>query len=759
MKKLCTIIFVLSVLSVSGQNIENQSENKFEGLHPIYQSDAYTIYPNGVVQGKNEVACFGDSVVLSSFEKRSWHRNKDLSGYPSFSAPNTISNALYSMAVEELDNLIEADSTWRTGKWWGGVWTRDVSYSTFLALAYMQPDVTHISLMKKVANGMILEDTGTGGSWPCSTDRVVWAIAAWQLYLVTGDNDWLRQSYAIISKTLLQDAATVYDSATGLYRGESTFLDWREETYPRWMQPADISQSECLGTNALYFKSLSIASEMASLLKDPASAQQFAAMAQGVKEAINTHLWIEEKGYYGQYLYGRTHLILSPRSETLGESLCILFGIADSARAQRIVSSVALTPLGTPCIYPEIPNIYPYHNNAVWPFVQAYWTQASAVAGNAQSVNHGIAAIYRAAALFATNQENFVAANGDYHTAMNSPNMLWSIAGSLSIAHTLFAGIHFSTLGIEFHPFIPQEWSGTYRVNHFKYRKADLEIIVEGFGDGIKEFYLDGKRTFSPVFSASKKGRHTVRIVMNGSFSAPQKINEAPVVTSPETVPEVFLESTVRLAWRQVPDVARYKVLKDGKVIAIQEERIINANRLDIPDDNHYVEYQIVAIDGFGVEGFASEPLCCYDLDEQQLFDMTSFAPAVHFAPCKGWTGNGCVEIATSINNRIEMTVSVPAEGDYLVDFRYANGSGDLLGYNMCCNRTLIVNGSKAGQMVFPQRGLDLWQLWGWSNSKRVHLQKGENQLILNFGDENVNMNKDGINCAMLDQLRVIRLP
>lgn len=52
----------------------------------------------------------------------------------------------------------------------------------------------------------------------------------------------------------------------------------------------------------------------------------------------------------------------------------------------------------------------------------------------------------------------------------------------------------------------------------------------------------------------------------------------------------------------------------------------------------------------------------------------------------------------------------------------------------------------------------DEQQLWGWSNSKRVHLQKGENQLILNFSEENVNMNKDDINRAMLDQLRVIRL-
>ena len=66
------------------------------------------------------------------------------------------------------------------------------------------------SLLRKVnKNGRIIQDTGTGGAWPCSTDRMIWAVAAWELYKVTGDKDWLQQAYMII-KTPLTMILIVY---------------------------------------------------------------------------------------------------------------------------------------------------------------------------------------------------------------------------------------------------------------------------------------------------------------------------------------------------------------------------------------------------------------------------------------------------------------------------------------------------------------------------------------------------------------------
>ena len=55
---------------------------------------------------------------------------------------------------------------------------------------------------------------------------------------------------------------------------------------------------------------------------------------------------------------------------------------------------------GISCIYPQIPNIPPYHNNenAVWLFGQSYYALAAAKAGNEEAVMESIAAIYRPAA-------------------------------------------------------------------------------------------------------------------------------------------------------------------------------------------------------------------------------------------------------------------------------------------------------------------------------------------------------------------------
>ena len=744
-KKLSIIIVLMAAVAAMGQDA------------PIYQSEAFTIFPRKVVQAEEHASIVADNAITSTFEKRSWLQKKTQSRYPTFACDIPISVTIYNMAVEEMDNLIEADSTWRTGKLWGGVWTRDVSYSALLGLAYMNPNVTRTSLMKKVRNGRIVQDTGTGGSWPVSTDRVVWTIASWQLYLATGDMQWLKKCYEIVSNTLRQDEAVVYDPVTGLARGESSFLDWREETYPRWMQPADIAMSECLGTNALYFRANQLASRMAQLCGDYDGAAHFTRMADRIKDGINNHLWIEEKGYYGQYLYGRGNLILSPRCETLGEALCILFGIAEPARARRMVSTIGQTPYGTPCISPQIPNIYPYHNNAIWPFVQAYWMDAAATVGNSQAVEHSIAAIYRPAALFATNQENFVALTGDYHTAMNSPCMLWSIAGSINLVHRVLMGITLEEEGISFRPCVPTVWSGKKVLKNFKYRKAVLDITVQGYGNKVSACYLDGRRQAVATLPASLTGRHSVKIVMANEFTTFDIINRQPVATSPET-PRAYLDGSTRLAWTQVPNAKEYKIIRDGKVVTTQPERLVNGNRYDIPVAKTYTEYQVIAVDENGNESFASEPVAYYNYSNVIQYDMTHFATATTFDDCKGYTGNGAVEIAVKQNTRIEMKIDAPTDGEYLIDFRYANGSGNLTDDNMCAVRTLSLGGKPVGAILFPQRGKDLWTLWGYSNAVRVSLKKGSNTLVLSYEPDNENMNAQGINRAMLDYVRLIKM-
>ncbi|MDB5233200.1 MAG: glycogen debranching protein, partial [Hymenobacter sp.] len=495
----------------------------------------------------------------------SWKQSINTVDFPQYSSDYPLADALYNLALEEARRAVEPDSTFRTGKEWAGVWTRDVSYSIILAQATLQPKVAMNSLLRKVGpDGRIIQDTGTGGAYPCSTDRIIWATAAWEIYQATGDEAWLRKVYPIIRQSIQDDQQNAYDPATGLVRGESSFLDWREQTYPRWMQPVDIYQSENLGTNAVHYQANAVLAQMAAKLGDPGTAAKHKRQAEAIKFAINQHLWQEDKGYYGQYLYGRTSLVLSPKAEALGEALSVYFGVAEGERARQVVSKTPTTPYGISCIYPQIPGLPPYHNNAVWPFVQSFWALAAAKAGNEASLTESMAAIYRPAALFLTNKENYVAGNGDFAgTQINSSNMLWSLSGSLSLVYKVLFGMQYQGDRLVFRPFVPQAFQGQRRLSGFRYRRAVLDVAMSGFGNVIKSITLDGQPLADAAIPASLSGRHAVQIVLSSEAPAAQPVNRVADAVAPETPVVTFRDGD--LHWVRSADVNKYIVLKNGQ--------------------------------------------------------------------------------------------------------------------------------------------------------------------------------------------------
>lgn len=318
--------------------------------------------------------------IVASDEDRlttQWKLTKDISAYPHLKSSSVLLDALYNQAIEEMLLDIRDDGAFMAGEKWPGVWTRDISYSIHLAFAIINPDAAKTSLLAKVKNGKIIQDTGTGGAWPVSSDRMTWALAAWEIYKVTGDKDWLQQSFSIIKNSALADLETVRDKQTGLFNGESSFLDWREQTYPLWMDPKDIYASKNLGTNAVHFQTYKILIAMASELHEEVSdlsddtseleadipeldedvsqldedVSQFISAAKGIQDGMNKLMWIPEKKYFGQYLYGRNYQSLSPKSEALGEALSVLFEIPNAKRQKEIVENTPVTKFGIPCVF------------------------------------------------------------------------------------------------------------------------------------------------------------------------------------------------------------------------------------------------------------------------------------------------------------------------------------------------------------------------------------------------------------------------
>ena len=724
---------------------------------PLYSSELFSLYPRKVVDGKNHAEFVADNALTSTLDQRKWLQNVPTNNYPQFNCDIMGSNTLYNLSLEELTNLWNKDNYWQANANQPTAKTHNLGYSSLLSLALIDPQAAQNSLMKRVSQGRIIQDDGTGGSWPVTTDRAVWVLGAWEVYLATGDKDWLKQSYEVVRHSLSQDEAMIYDHTTGLVYGEASLPYCRKEVYPAWMQPADIAQSECLSNNALFFRANEIASRMAQLCGDGGVAAHFKQVADAIKEGINNYLWIESAGYYGQYLYGRVNKTVSTRSETLGEALCIIFGIADAQRAQRIVNSIPSSPYGMTCFNPQIPDIYTLHNNAIWPHTQAYWLWASALTRCPQAVTHGLASVYRTTALMATNMENTDATTGTCNTAYNSGSALLSVAANLSIPLRVFAGINMNEEGITIQPLVPKGWMSKKQLTNLKYRKAILDITIQGYGDRVSAFYFDGKKLKEPFVSSSMNGRHSVRIVMNDQFSRYDEHTVEPVNYSPHT-PIAWLDGATRMSWQQVQGAKEYKILRNGRSIAIQPESNIEGNYYDIPDEEGFAEYQVVAVDSLGVESFASEPLVRFGISNVRHYDMTAFAEPTTLKSCQGYSGNGAIEITSTSNTRIDLRINVPADGTYLIDFRYANGTGSPTSGNSCASRMLWYNGRRVGNIVFPQRGKDLWSNWGYSTPVVLKLKQGEQSLVLIYELDNQNMSPDNVNRAILDHLRLIPL-
>lgn len=333
-----------------------------------------------------------------------------------------------------------------TGVKWPYVWTRDTSYSIDLGLWRFDPVRARDSLLFKlsgvrardVPQGLYpMQDTGSGGSWPISTDRVVWFLGARHLL---GDRGFADKVWRALSDTLAQDRAYAFDARMGLYRGETSFLDWREQTYPAWTKDnvVFIAQSFALSTNVLHYEALRLAARMAAQRHDPRAAA-YAAQADALKAAINAHFWRSDRGMYMSYIGGDGLPVEA--YDLLGLSLAVASGVADGQRARASLAHYPVWTAGSPVIWPERADQPIYHNRAIWPFVSAYALRAARAVDDPALIALQIESLMRGPALAGSNMENYEMLTQAPHVddgklsgpVVNSPRQLWSVAGYLDM--------------------------------------------------------------------------------------------------------------------------------------------------------------------------------------------------------------------------------------------------------------------------------------------------------------------------------------
>jgi hypothetical protein len=692
--------------------------------------DVWQVLPDRVIQGEKTAIAVSSTEITSTYtgRERSWSLREDIGALPSFSSPGAaLFEALYNLALEEALQDIRGDGAFMAGKKWTGVWTRDISYAIHLSLAHILPENSRVSLLAKVNEyGEIIQDTGTGGSWPVSTDRIVWAIAAWELYLAQGDDGWLKQAWEILGTSLERDLANAVDPATGLLFGETSFLDWREQSYPRWMEPKDIFESKAFSTNLLFARALDIYGKMSAALGYGELSIEYLSLAARQYDLIDRFFPLDD-GLYPLYLYPPIQgSIATDRSGTLSNALAVLFSASEDSPARglwtgEITSKLPAVPFGVPVFEPQLPRIPPYHNSGIWPFVEAYYGLAAAREGNLEAYAFALDAMSRSAALFLSHMENMVYDNGHSSgTQINSERQLWSVAGYLGMVYKGLFGIRPELGGLAIRPTVPDILSDGISLSGYRLRGITVNISISGSGTTITRMTVNGEEHNGISLIPWETGDLDIEIEMSpdpsGETGAVNRIASGIVAPLEPQVGEIE------------NGAYPYRNLTAGVETLVWDGESFTPADADLVSPAPGVILSLATR-----ETRADGPSILSNLGPW-LHDVGSeIRIPVSVEP---W-----VQLTADPGQILAVAADLPASGRYYLCFEYANGNGPVNTDNRNAIRSLFHEGSRVATIVLPQRGSGDWGNYGLSSGVILDLEAGKQEFALRYLPENRNMN------------------
>lgn len=657
----------------------------------------------------------------------------------SFRSSNKELQAAYELAVRELAlDISPQDGLMRAGANWSTVWTRDIAYAAALGAAIAAPGACRASLESRVRGGIILQDTGTGGGWPVSTDRVSWALGAWAVYAVTGDRDWLAFSAKALQNTLAQDAAVL--PPTLLRTGETSFLDWREQSYPDWMSPADIGATYAFGTNVVHYAARLILARMLRLLGRAEEAHSYAAEAAALGAEINKKFWNPATKSYGM-VCGNIGW-LDERTDTLATALAVLCGLAGD-HASAALAALPRTPYGTPVFAPYKASVKAaYHNRAVWPFVEAYLLLARAEVQDTAGAARSMAALLRAATLNGTNKENLNAETGNAaDTLLNSDRQLWSVAGMLGMFYHGLFGLRVEGGNLILSPCVPSDYAGSHWLTGLRIRNFVLDVHLNGYGTEIAAVMLNGKPG-SPVIPLDAEGHLQLEVEL---MPADEDAVPLPKLAG-EDLPEpqwAEMSAEGELCWQPVEGAESYCVYRNGRAFA---------NRLDcrcpVSGGDPYLNIYHVQALGGKRSSCLSAPRECPAAGARVCIEPARIGEAAEYT-----VENGRAWLDTQPCTRcLEYeAVELPA-GTYRVRIWYCNATQSKRDGDTCALRELLADGEPRGLVVLPHNAEEAgqWEHFSMTAPLTVTLEEsGTHRFALHYTERCTNMNGDCNQCMV----------
>lgn len=730
---------------------------------------------------------------------------------PSLQTTSPLFDALYQLALDEAGEDAVAQindgafndgaalscpegGCFETGRKWTYVWTRDTSYATNLGLAWVDPVRARNSLELKLSTRrdgsdlQIVQDTGSGGSYPVSTDRAVWALGAGELlqHLVGDARTAFRdRAFEAAKNTVEHDRAVVFDPADGLYRGEQSFLDWREQSYPAWTasDTTPIATSKSLSTNVAHLALIELTGALATEKGDATTAATMKDRATALRDAIRTRFWLDEDQALSTFVTTELDGAPSRRFDLLGTSLAVLFDVVTGEQAKAAIASYPTLPKGPPVIFPQQKETAIYHNRAIWPFVTAFWAKAAKKVGNDAAVTAAVRSLARGAALNLSNMENLELVtgapfldDGPYSgPVVSSQRQLWSVAGYLAAVNGVLFGVEAVSGGVRVAPFVPRELATTLFGNAKTIALNDLPLRGKKISVSLKLPANDVPGGAYAIASRKLNGRAIDADVVTDDQLGDRNLIEV----------ELAAPTSPAASVRTITDASDYHTLFAPRPPSITSVGVSGGNLTVNADFSGESAAEItwsVYRDGVRVaSGLAantttwtdaatageSTPSHCYTVETRW---GTSGNVSQHSKPACFW-GSGASRIvsipATSFDviggdkvdaygrtfyeawgdpgHEIAATFTATRTGPHLVQAVYGNGAGPINTGITCAVKRMVVEEQPGGTqvatgiLVMPQRGD--WASWGDSSFVRATLTAGKTYRVRLLHDErSVNM-------------------
>ncbi len=424
-----------------------------------------------------------------------------------------------------------------------GPWTRDAAINIWSGAGLFLPDIskrTLISDLDSTANGNVQI---IGQYW----DKIIWTIGAWNLYLYSGDKEFLKIAYDATCYTLSGLEKDEFDPKLNLFRGPAVYGDGISAYPDRYTQTGKYEGGEwvstitkwaaanpdkrvkigggmpmfALSTNCVDYEVYQILPKIEKELGLKVK-EEWTDQSTRLKEAINKNFWDNEKKNY-RYLidpYGNCDY-----QEGIGISYALLFGVADKVQSEQVLNNTIVTKAGIPCVYPSFPrykNGYGRHSGTVWTHVQGFWANAAAKNQDAKRFDYD----FNLLTLHTWRDKQF---REIYHPETGLPygglqesnegpldvwksteRQTWGATAYLRMVFNGLFGMRFDETGISFSPVVPHQYPNL-RLLNLLYRDAVLNVSIKGQGTKVVSFTVNGNST-QPFIPANAEGIQNIQI-------------------------------------------------------------------------------------------------------------------------------------------------------------------------------------------------------------------------------------------------------